>query len=453
VTGARRAAALAKAHEAASLIISTPLFSFTPLQNLGHICIERAGAGGYKLPKRPYLDMRIALLELARAYGIPLSYGDFPLPLELRADARKLIGAASISIMDTRKDAGTKKDATATEEEKKPWSAVPDPLRARLSEVLAAGGRAAVLAVRKGYAPVVVCRDCGQALRDERGAVYAFTQEGGERRFRTSDGVSVLGTKMTCPKCASWNLLPLGVGVERVVEELAKLFPESRIVQFDADSARAAAGAKKQLAPLTEPGSIVVGTEAMVPWLLAAAPEPIDLAAIASADSLLALPFWRARERFVRLAHLLGAVASEVIIATRLPDDTAMALLRDPSDTSFFDEEISLRAALGYPPSGTLISFSFTGSASVLDRLEAEVRAAISDPKAADRKPRNAGNSPAAPGSRLRTVADRLVRGSVYRRTLVLMLPKDGWPDARLAASISSLPPSVRVLIDPESFW
>lgn len=447
LTGARRRAALEKAHGAVSLIIATPLFSFIPLKHLGHICIERAGAGGYKLPKRPYLDMRVGLLELARAYGLPISYGDFPLPLELRADTRALPApGTAITVIDTRKE-------TAGTDENAPWSAVPEKLRVHLAHVLSAGGRAAVLAVRKSYAPVVVCRDCGQALKDERGAVYAFTQEGGERRFRTSDGVSVLSTKTTCPTCGSWNLLPLGVGVERVVEELQKLFPESGIVHFDADAVRTAVGAKKKLTPLSEPGTIVVGTEAMMPWLLAAAPEPIDLAAIASADSLLALPFWRARERFVRLAYLLGAVAPEVVVGTRLPDDASLSLLRDPADPAFFAEETALRAALGYPPFGTLISFSFVGSAHVLDQLEAEVRRAVAGipTSAAGWTRQDDPRTESIP--KLRKISDRPVRGTTSQRTLVLMLPKDHWPDNELATRISSLSPAVRVSIDPESFW
>lgn len=440
LTGARRAAAFAKARAARSLVISTPAFSFAPLTHLGHVIVERIGAGGFRLPKRPYLDVRVAHLELARGYERPIVLGDFPLPLEYRADARALPeGTPQISILDSRKD-------PLSTEEAAPWSAVSEALRSRMTEALARGGRIAVLAVRKGYAPVVVCRDCGQALRDKRGAVYAFTQEGGERRFRTSDGASVLGSDITCPNCGSWNLLPLGVGIERVVEELHAAFPDAPLVQFDADAVRTAAAAKKRLESLAAPGAIVVGTEAMVPWLLAAAPEGFSLAAIASADSLLALPFWRARERLVRLAYLFAATAAETVISTRLPDDTAMRIMARPHDTAFFDEEIVLRSALGYPPFGTLIALQFTGTARTLEQLERTVRETIGDSDG-----RNTGEADAE--LVLRALHDRPLRGSQYRRTIVLMLPRDVWPDPALSARLASLPPSIRVLIDPESFW
>jgi primosomal protein N' (replication factor Y) len=325
-------------------------------------------------------------------------------------------------------------DARTERAEGEAWSAVPAELRARIATELESGGRVAVFAARKGYAPVVICRDCGEALRDERGKVYAFAQEKGIRIFRTSDGRSVRSTDITCPICDSWNLLPLGVGAERVAEELRTAFPEAACSLFDSDTVRTAVGAARKLVHLKEPGSIVVGTEAMAPWLLAASPAPLSLAAIASADSLLALPFWRARERFLRLGFLLADLAPRAVLATRLPEDAAVKTLHDPNDSAFFEEEDSLRTALGYPPHGTLIALSWQGSVPVLDKLEPIIKQAVA-------------------GHEVRAVSDRLVRGVIHQRTRVLLLPKDEWPDAELSIALSMLPPSVRVLVDPESFW
>src|SRR3989344_4167239 len=421
----KREDALSQARSAKTLVIATPHFSFAQIKNLEVIIIDRVGAGGFRLPKRPYIDMRIALLELARGRKLRIVYGDFPLPLEYRMGARKLsVKEGGIEVVDT----------SVEREAGESWSAVSKLLKERIRAELLQGGRVAVFAVRKRYAPVVVCGDCGQALKDERGKVYAYTQEAGKRLFRTADGTSELSTERNCPNCGSWNLLPLGVGVERVFEELSKEFPDAPIVLFDVDTVRTAVGAKRKLAPLVEIGSIVVGTEAMALWLLAALPVPLSLAAIASADSLLALPFWRARERFVRLGLLLTSIAPRALIATRLPDDAAVKTLRDPKDTSFFDEESSLRKALGYPPYGTLISLSWQGSPKGLDSIERLVKDAISPHIA-------------------QSVPDRFIKQNHSKRTLVLHMQKDAWPDTTLSARLASLPPSVRVLVDPESFW
>lgn len=427
LTGTRRRAMLERAAGCRTLIIATPSFAWTPVDRLGLIIVERVGAGGFRLPKRPYLDVRVAVLELARARELPLLQGDFPLPLEFRAGRRRLTGVPDLEILDARRD--------EAEQGEEPWSPVPQEMAERIRETIASEGRVAVLAVRKGYAPVVVCRDCGETLKDERGKTYAFSVTGsGERVFRTSDGKSVIGTNLTCPRCGSWNLLPLGVGVERVYEELRALFPKNTVTLFDADNVRTAVAARKRLADL-RPGSIVVGTEAMVPWLLATTDEPLDLACIASADTLLALPFWRARERFVRLGFLFAECARETLIATRMPDDSAVELLGNPEGGAFFDEEATLRKALGYPPFGTLIALTFEGRAQALDALDRHIQEIIQA------------------NAELVRIPDHPVRGTVLRRTLVLTLPKDGWPESELEAHLAGLPPSVRVMVDPESFW
>lgn len=422
---AKREQTLREARKFPSLIIATPHLAFAQVADLNTIIIERVGAGGFRLPKRPHLDMRIALLELARARKLRIVYGDYPLPLEYRSGVQNLSGSP---------DAINVIDSSIEREDGEVWSAVPRALHERIKEELEQGGRVAVFAARKGYAPVVICGDCGQALRDERGKAYSFTQEGGKRLFRTADGKSVFSTERNCPNCESWNLRPLGVGVERVFEELQEAFSDAQLVLFDADTVRTAVGARRRLAPLEDAGSIVVGTEAMAPWLLAASPAPFTLAAIASADSLLALPFWRARERFLRLSLMLPSIASHTIVATRLSDDAAVKTLQDTTDPAFFDEETSLRTALGYPPFGTLISLAWQGSQAALDKTGQLVRDALASQDA-------------------RTIPDRFIRGTIAQRTQVLSLPKDAWPDTALSARLASLPPSVRILVDPESFW
>lgn len=418
----KRESALTAAREATSLVICTPHFSFAQIKALDTIIIERVGAGGFRLPQRPYLDTRLALIELARARDLRLMYGDFPLPLEYRSGSRKLKIPRDIEVIDARKE----------REEGESWRAIPTALLRRIRAELDGGGRVAVLAARKAYAPMVVCRDCGQALRDPRGKAYAFSVEGGTRIFRTADGGSELSTSINCPHCGSWNLLPLGVGVERVYEELREEFAGNPVILFDADSVRTYAGARRKLSEAAHLGAIIVGTEAAVPWLLTALPVPLSFATIASADSLLALPFWRARERFLRLGYLLRALAPVAVVATRLPDDTAVTALEDPSP--FFEEESALRRALGYPPFGTLISVSWEGSERALEKTGREVEQALA-------------------GYSYRRIPDRHIRSGRMRRTVVLSLPKDVWPETGLSRRLASFPPSVRVMLDPESFW
>ena len=427
LTSKKRAAALTQAVDSKSVVIATPSFCFIPIKRLGSIVIERESAGSFVGVKRPYLDTRVVARALARERTVPFVIGDYPLRMESRPSPVAPLTAndsGSISLLSVKKK---------PDEQKTEFKAVPEPIREDLKKVIRAGGRAAVLAVRKGYAPAVVCKDCGTLVKDERGRPLALIgTASGKPVLRSSDGETLRDAKALCDHCGSWNLLPLGIGVERVVEELRKTVPEAEIVRFDAESVKTPKLAKLAALAMQKPGTIVVGTEVMLPWLSSSA--PLDYAAIASADSLLALPFWRARERLVHLALTLAGKAKRLVVASRRPEDAAFALIKDPSDTSYFEEEAALRKALKYPPYATLISCTYEGAK---ERVEAT---------GVDIKERFADYAPLQ-------IAPRPVAKARYRGATIVRIAEGAWPDKTLLQRIATLPPAVRVLINPESFW
>jgi primosomal protein N' len=438
LTGKRREAALHAAVSAERLVIATPSFSWTPILSLGGIIIERMGAGSYRSPRRPYLDFRTALTELARARELPLTYGDFPLPLEYRPNPEAPLphASGSVSILDLRREKIEEPKPGVIKPDFTPelWAAVPKAMTEAIVHTLQGGGRTLVLAVRKGYSPTVICRDCGTARTDEFGNVLTFTKEGPHgRAFRSVDGRITEATDVLCDVCGSWNLMPLGVGVERVEEELRSAFPDVRIIRFDGDTVRSLAMAKKALEGISEPGTIVVGTEGALPWILAVHAHTFELAVVASADSLLSLPFWRARERFVRLGLTLTTMANRVLLGTRLPEDAAVQAIAQPAQTGFFKQQTGLRRALGYPPFGTLISLQAEATRTQLDALDSNIRAAIGT-------------------FDYSVLPDRALTRTQLRRSYVLRLPQHAWPDQELSERLRALPPSVRILVDPEAF-
>ncbi len=403
------------------LILATPAFAWTPIAALGAVVVERMSAGTYVLPKRPYLDMRKAAEELARAREIPFVMGDYPLPLENRSTPEAPFATEPTTprhLLDTRGD----------KERQKEWQTIPQEMQHHISAVLAKEGRVVLLAVRKGYSPTVVCRDCGTAVTDSRGRILSFAKVKGKSVFRSSDGVEVLSTDTTCAHCGSWNLYPLGVGVERVYEEAKRLYPKAHVVHFDATTP---AQARKLLKEIREPNTIVVGTEFMVPWLPPT--QSFELAGIVSADTLLSLPFWRARERFVRVSLMLAERAQVLLLATRKPEDTAIEAVLSPTTTTFFTEETNLRKILQYPPFGTLVHFSAEATKEKLDEAVTLLRERIK------------GDISVLPYQQS--------KGMHMRMSAVLQVPSAQWPSEELAVHIRSLPPWIRVRIDTESLW
>lgn len=429
VTGARRTKTLETAASHQGLIISTPAFSWVPIQHLGMICVDRVSAGTYMFPKRPYLSMAHALESLARARELPFLVGDFPLPIEYRPDpasAPKHSLLSPVKLIDARKDPDALEVSVT-------WNAVPLPAIEKIRTALSEGKRAIVLATRKGYAPAVVCRDCGQAQTDDRDVPLTFSVAGGKRALVSSDGMSVLSPKMNCSRCSSWNLLPLGIGIERIEEELKSAFPEVSIHTATPEILAGPRKIKTLLSEASAPGTILIGTEALLPWLYAH-PGPESIGIIASADSLLSLPFWRARERFVRLAYFFSGLCSELVLVTRRPEDTAVLALRKPESEDFWQEETQMREALGYPPFGTIVTLSVEGSELAVDRMSKRILEDIAE------------HSPTL-------LPSRNVQAGTMKRSIVLMIPEGLWPNESLASYVRTLPPSVRIRIDPESFW
>lgn len=425
LTGKKRAAALAAARDAESLVIATPAFSWIPVRRLSAILLERASAGGYILQQRPYLDLAYAARALAQARGVRFLTGDVFLPLTLREHPQAPLPFSFESaavLLDTR----------GTEEERRAFTAVPEVMREKVREALSRNERSMVLAARRGYAPAVVCRDCGNTLRDERGFALSLTIRGERRILRSADGTEKRDADAVCEVCGSWNLLPLGVGVERVEEELREAFPEATIAALDADALRTKASAREAFERAAAPGAIIVGTEAALPLL-----DPrarLSFAGIASADSLLALPFWRSRERLVRLGLMLRERADDVMIATRRPEEPAFDAVLHPDTSAFWKEEASLREALGYPPYGRLLTFHTEGTKAGVDKAAQLIEDALS------------------PHSAARLADKALPRGRV-RLSVVAKIANDAWPDAALSNRLAALPQGIAFALDPESLW
>ena len=229
--------------------------------------------------------------------------------------------------------------------------------------------------------------------------------------------------------------MPLGIGIERVMEELKEVFPDETLLRFDTDSVKTDAASRKVMKAFRESRGILVATETVLPWLgsVFTKNRMLDLAIVASMDSLLTLPFWRVRERFVRIGLMLRTYAAKTLIGTRLPDDSALSAITHPETTTFFTEETELRKILSYPPFGTLIAIQVEGARKRLLEAKVLVLTAV---------------FPYAPVA----LPERLIEKNTYRLTLLLALPEGVWPDRALSQKIQALPPFARVLVDPETF-
>lgn len=417
------------------VIVGTPLALSFPLGGVDTIVIERESARAYVSRTHPRIDFRIVAEYYAAALGARLILADFPLRVETyarrdlgtgdelaRPQARSL-AMARVSVVDTR----------ATDEKRESrrvFSPLEPHTHERIHETLSYGGTVAVYAARKGIAPLTVCNDCGTPIMDEStGVPMVLHKTPRGNVFVSHRSGAILPAERSCATCGGWNLVSLGIGVDRVVDALRKKHADATIVPFTADSVTSHRAAEKAIRALYDaPRGIIVGTERMLPYL-----DTVHLSIVASIDSVLSLASWRAgREAEHTLYTLLERTQEELIIETRQPTARPIVSIAIKSPIESLREEVRERKQYDYPPFSTFIGFSWSGSEPEVSALAREVTDAFHDLDLVGPLP-----------------PETEERGRLRQRA-ALRLPTGLWPDPELRARILALNPRITSTVDPD---
>ncbi|MCA3712063.1 MAG: primosomal protein N' [Phenylobacterium sp.] len=322
------------------------------------------------------------------------------------------------------------------------------PLAEAMAETLAAGEQTLLFLNRRGYAPLVLCRACGQKLTAPDTDSWLV-----EHRYTNRLVCHLTGFSMprpaTCPHCgAAESLVSIGPGVERLEEEARALFPEARIAVFSSDTVRSAADARSLVETMAAGEiDILVATQAAAKGHNF---PNLTLVGVIDADLGLRGGDLRAAERtFQLLAQATGRAGrrdrpGRALIQTWAPDHPVMQALRAQDRDAFVRTELDERELAGLPPFGRLAAVVVSGRDPAT--LEAFVREA-------------AAAAPNAEGVEIYGPADApmaLVRGRRRKRFLV-RADRQVDLSAYMGAWRARLKPrgSIRVTIDidPYSFF
>ncbi len=217
---------------------------------------------------------------------------------------------------------------------------------------------------RKGFAPALLCQDCGTAPHCPRCSV-ALTFYKKARRMGCRYCGRFAPVPERCQACQGTALAPIGCGTERIEEELHRLFPMARIGRLDRDTALTS-GQAEAIRRQTAEGKfdILIGTQ----MLFQGSPlPPVGLVGVPHADAGLHLPDFRSAERCYQVLADAVALArsaergGRVLLQTHFPGHHAIVAISRGEPAIFYDREVGLRKALGYPPFTSLISLSVSG--------------------------------------------------------------------------------------------
>ena len=226
-----------------------------------------------------------------------------------------------------------------------------------LQRAVARGEQAILYLNRRGYATVVLCRDCGYVASCPACEIpFAYHVDGSlvcHRCGRRAKPPSV------CPSCGGKRIRHLGVGTQRVEDDVRAAVPGASLVRLDRDAVRRK-GAHAALFERMRSGraQVIVGTQMVAKGFDL---PGVSLVGVVNADTVLNLPDFTSAERtFQLLTQVLGRsgrgpAGGQGILQTYLPDHYAIRAAAAHDYASFAEAELAGRKRFGYPPFGRLV--------------------------------------------------------------------------------------------------
>jgi primosomal protein N' (replication factor Y) len=340
----------------ASVVVGTRSGVFAPVQNLGLIVVDEEHDASYKQEETPRYNGRDVAIVRAQAANACVVLGSATPSLESRYNASSgkytLLELPNrvaerplpkVHIVDMRQEfLETRKHATFSR-------ALLEAIRDRLAN----NEQAMVLLNRRGFSSYVACRSCGARVECVNCAV-TLTWHRRDRRLLCHYCGYAEKVPTVCPKCQSEHINFLGLGSERVEDELHTEFPQARIARLDRDTVTGKRQFEDILRNFRDRNfDILVGTQ-----MIAKGHDipNVTLVGVVSADVGLGMPDFRAAERTFQLLTQVagragrGDLPGVVYMQTINPDHYAVRLAAEQNYTAFFEKELQFRRFMRYPP-------------------------------------------------------------------------------------------------------
>jgi primosomal protein N' (replication factor Y) len=230
-------------------------------------------------------------------------------------------------------------------------------LTAAMRQSLSQGDQVILFLNRRGFSTFITCARCRYVLKCERCDVSLVYHRKSGRAKCHYCGLE-REAPLECPACGSPALRYLGVGTQRIEEELRALFPQHTCARMDSDSTRARRSHREILDDFREGRThVLLGTQMIAKGLDF---PNVTLVGVLDADVALNLPDFRSSERtFQLIAQVAGRTGrgfkgGRVIVQTSSPEQACVRFAIHHDHAGFAEHELANRRALGYPPFGRL---------------------------------------------------------------------------------------------------
>ncbi|MFC4292869.1 primosomal protein N' [Sphingorhabdus arenilitoris] len=353
----RRRVWRAVADGSAKVVVGARSALFLPYMNPGLIIVDEAHETSFKQEDGVRYHARDVAVMRGKFEGFPVILASATPALE----SRHMVQTGIYTGLEIPSRFGAAKlpeikavDLTLDAPERHHWIA--PPLVQALQERIERGEQSLLFLNRRGFAPLTLCRTCGHRFQCPNCTSW-MVEHRLVKRLACHHCGHVMPPPSACPECHEEDsLVACGPGVERITEEVQRLFPDARTIMATSDTLWSPEKAAEFVARV-EAGAvdIIIGTQLVTKGYHF---PNLTLVGVIDADLGLEGGDLRAAERtFQQIAQAAGRAGrgekpGEVLIQTRSPAHPVIAALVDGDRDAFYDAETEMRKSAGAPPFG-----------------------------------------------------------------------------------------------------
>ena len=350
----------------ASIVIGARSAIFAPLDNIGVIIIDEEHSDSYKQSDpSPRYHARDVAIYRSKTHSCSVVLGSATPSLESMARAQK--GVYEYLSLPERVNGKSLPEVTIIDMNKAMKRSrghfSPELIEA-IDNRIQNKEQVILLLNRRGYSSFVMCKNCGYTFKCPNCDITLTYHKTSNTLRCHYCGYGEKEYKI-CPSCKEKSLNNLGVGTERIEEELNKIFPQSRILRMDYDTTSRKGMHEEMISEFkNHEYDILLGTQMVAKGLDFSL---VTLVGVINADTSLNIPDFRSSENtFSLLSQVAGRSGraeknGTVIIQTFNPDHYSISFVKNHNYFGFYKREMEIRRQLKYPPYYYLCNMRVSG--------------------------------------------------------------------------------------------
>lgn len=363
------------AKEEVKIVIGARSAVFAPLKNIGIIIIDEEHTNTYKQESNPRYHAIDVAIERAKYHNAKVVLGSATPSLE--SYSRTLAKKYKLVELKNRANKKSLPEVTIIDmnKEKKKGNYFSEELTKAIRETIEKNEQVIILLNRRGYASFITCSNCGYVSKCPNCDVTLTYHKTSDMERCHYCGYASK-RHIECPKCHEKAIKNLGVGTEKIEEEIEKTF-NARVVRMDLDTTSYKGAHEKIINDFKEHKyDILLGTQMIAKGLDF---SNVTLVGVINADTSLMIPNFRSSEYTFQLLSQVagrsgrGEKQGKVIIQTFNKDHYAIELSKTQNYNAFFKQEMNVRRTLNYPPYCYMVSIKVVSNDYELAKKESVI--------------------------------------------------------------------------------